>query len=476
VQGSRRRVLTYWLLEEFGGDRLGRIFRAEDTRGGGFVIVRVLRVVDVVPLESAAVAREALRRRVRAAAAVVHPAFPPILDYGQDGEEDIVVYREVPGQTIRDRLLLAAETPARDALRHAIEVTGGVAAAHARGVLHRRLNADNILIGRDGCARVLDLGIPRPHEVAFDLAGAADSHDSEVAIRQDIHALARVVQILLTGVDEPGDVRNPAARRGVAGRAMRAIAKVMRSPAANAAMLHAALTHVARQTPSHVAEVVKGVPPTMPPASSETGRSTATAPAVAAGGRSEPATVTAARAPAPPPRPRLVLPPDSEHVDDDDVRADVLPPRAGLLVPPDRRGRWRKVRLGGPAGGRLLRLAPQVAGSALVGAVLVLGFMALPIRNGSGGGTGAEPVDAPPAADMTRPGDIVAEIEAMPAGTRIIRVSDGVELGRDRVQLGVAPGDSVVLLFLRTGFPPVRRVFRGEPLRVDLEAPPRAGA
>jgi serine/threonine protein kinase len=373
-------------------------------------------------------------------------------------------------------LLLAAETPARDALRHAIEVTGGVAAAHARGVLHRRLNADNILIGRDGCARVLDLGIPRPHEVAFDLAGAADSHDSEVAIRQDIHALARVVQILLTGVDEPGDVRNPAARRGVAGRAMRAIAKVMRSPAANAAMLHAALTHVARQTPSHVAEVVKGVPPTMPPASSETGRSTATAPAVAAGGRSEPATVTAARAPAPPPRPRLVLPPDSEHVDDDDVRADVLPPRAGLLVPPDRRGRWRKVRLGGPAGGRLLRLAPQVAGSALVGAVLVLGFMALPIRNGSGGGTGAEPVDAPPAADMTRPGDIVAEIEAMPAGTRIIRVSDGVELGRDRVQLGVAPGDSVVLLFLRTGFPPVRRVFRGEPLRVDLEAPPRAGA
>src|SRR5690606_9574149 len=100
--------------------------------------------------------------------------FPPILDFGEENEDEIVVYRRVPGETLADRLLLEREWPALDGVRHAIEVSGAIAAAHERGVLHRRLGPANLLIGRDQRARVLDLGIPRPAEVAFDLAGVSD--------------------------------------------------------------------------------------------------------------------------------------------------------------------------------------------------------------------------------------------------------------------------------------------------------------
>jgi serine/threonine-protein kinase len=260
LQVSERRILNYWLVEELGHDRLGRVYRAEPAHDDGTVIVRLLRVADVVAADRVEAARSALRQRVRAAAAVFHPSLVGVLDFFPHLDLEVLAIEDVRGESLAELAARAELLPADEALRHASDIAGAVAAAHARSVTHGRITPANIRIGRDRKSRLLDLGIPRPTDGAFHLAERPSGDAEAVARRHDVLALGRSLQLLLTGTSDAAALRLAASVPGVRGAAWQAVARVLLGRDPSAALLREALIDVARSTPAKQAEAEPVVP------------------------------------------------------------------------------------------------------------------------------------------------------------------------------------------------------------------------
>jgi hypothetical protein len=198
--------------------------------------------------------RVELRRRLRAAANVAHPNLGVVLDIAQYRDLEVVAYEDFAGRPIIE--CLEQGVPAVEGLRYAVEVTSAVARAHARGVPHGRITLPNIMIARDDSVRVLDLGLPRPRELAFLIDDVPDLNgvyhpvrrDTRKPMWRDIAALGEVVRVVAgTG---PEDAPDHALRLNIADAVEEAIAPVLENRWSTAAGLHAALVEVARRTPA----------------------------------------------------------------------------------------------------------------------------------------------------------------------------------------------------------------------------------
>lgn len=113
----------------------------------------------------AEVAEDSLRRKrfereARLAAKLDHSAIVRVYDLARDGAIESIVMEYAPGQTLRF-LLKLGPFPVRYALCLAIEIADGLAHAHERGVLHRDLKTENVLVTEDAHAKILDFGIAK---------------------------------------------------------------------------------------------------------------------------------------------------------------------------------------------------------------------------------------------------------------------------------------------------------------------------
>ena len=159
------RLGPYELIAPLGFGGMSEVYRARDDRLGREVAVKVLDF-------EAASHPERLRlfeQEARAASAIEHPAIVAIHDVGHDGEVPYVVMELVEGETLQQRLL-RGRLPQRKALDLAIQLGHGLAAAHARGILHNDLKPANVIVTRDGRVKILDFGL------AGLRGGAAPSH------------------------------------------------------------------------------------------------------------------------------------------------------------------------------------------------------------------------------------------------------------------------------------------------------------
>jgi hypothetical protein len=257
MQGSERRILNYRLYEELGYDRLGRVFRAEAANSGQTVIVRLLRVAGVVAPDRVAPVRRWLRERIRTAATVSHPNVVRVLDFVPYRDLDVLALEDVRGETLAEWSVRGHSDPADDALRFAIEIAGAVAAAHARQVPHGRITVENIRIGRDGVAHVLDLGIPRPSEAALHRAERWDAETLATACRHDVHALGRVLEVLLNWSGGALALHGAKKPLGIRGTAWSLVSDALSDGHGTAGVIHSALLHVARSTTVHEADSEK---------------------------------------------------------------------------------------------------------------------------------------------------------------------------------------------------------------------------
>jgi serine/threonine-protein kinase len=146
----------YRLVERIAAGGMGEVWRAWDGR-----LKRPVAVKHVLPeiLEQPG-ARERFRREAEAGARLTHPAVVQIYDLVESPEGDWLVMELVAGKTLRE-VLSAGPLDLRSAVLWGGEIAGGLAAAHAQGVLHRDLKAGNVMITEAGHAKVLDFGIAR---------------------------------------------------------------------------------------------------------------------------------------------------------------------------------------------------------------------------------------------------------------------------------------------------------------------------
>jgi eukaryotic-like serine/threonine-protein kinase len=131
----------YEILTRLGAGGMGEVWKARDTRLDRIVAVKI----------SQSNFDDRFEREARAIAALNHPNICQLYDVGPN----YLVMEFVEGSPI------AAADSVRRLLDLAAQIADGLAAAHAGGILHRDLKPDNILVTRDGRAKILDFGLAK---------------------------------------------------------------------------------------------------------------------------------------------------------------------------------------------------------------------------------------------------------------------------------------------------------------------------
>ncbi|MEP6778652.1 MAG: protein kinase [Gemmatimonadaceae bacterium] len=145
----------YKVDRELGGGGMSRVFVATDAKLGRSVVIKVL------PPELAAdVSVERFRREIGLAARLQHPHIVPLLSAGELNGLPYFVMPLIEGESLREQLSARGEMPVAAGIRILREVASALAAAHQKGIVHRDIKPDNILLS-GGSAMVTDFGVAK---------------------------------------------------------------------------------------------------------------------------------------------------------------------------------------------------------------------------------------------------------------------------------------------------------------------------
>jgi hypothetical protein len=146
----------YRIVTRLGVGGMGEVYRAHDDRLDRDVAIKILPA-DVADDPERL---ERFDREARASAALNHPNIVAVHDIGRTDAVTYVVMELLDGSTLHDELASRPPTP-RKAVEWTIGVAEGLAAAHARGIVHRDIKPDNLIVTADGRIKILDFGIAR---------------------------------------------------------------------------------------------------------------------------------------------------------------------------------------------------------------------------------------------------------------------------------------------------------------------------
>jgi eukaryotic-like serine/threonine-protein kinase len=150
------RLGPYELVAHLGAGGMGEVWRARDPRLDREVAVKVLPVA--LSRDAEHLAR--LEREARALAALTHPNIVTIHSVEEADGIRFLTMELIEGDTL-DRLIPSAGMALDRFLELASALADALAAAHARGVLHRDLKPRNLMVTREGRVKVLDFGLAR---------------------------------------------------------------------------------------------------------------------------------------------------------------------------------------------------------------------------------------------------------------------------------------------------------------------------
>lgn len=149
--------ISHYTIERLLGEGgMGKVYLAEDTR------LRRKVALKIFPTSIASDGERLMRfeREAQAASALNHPNILTVYEFGQDAGVHYIATEFVDGVTLRTRLA-ASRTRVADGLDISIQVASALAAAHEAGITHRDVKPENIMIRRDGYAKVLDFGLAK---------------------------------------------------------------------------------------------------------------------------------------------------------------------------------------------------------------------------------------------------------------------------------------------------------------------------
>src|SRR6202521_1180184 len=177
---SGKKLGRYEIRSKLGAGGMGEVYLAQDTKLDRKVALKIL------PAELAA-NQDRMRRFVqeaKAAAALNHPNIAHIYEIGEADGTNFIAMEFVDGVTLREKIH-RERTELRKLLRFLQHAAEGLAKAHAAGIVHRDLKPDNIMITREGHAKILDFGLAKLIEPQLTDAGAGDNlGDAATAIMQ----------------------------------------------------------------------------------------------------------------------------------------------------------------------------------------------------------------------------------------------------------------------------------------------------
>jgi tetratricopeptide (TPR) repeat protein len=153
----------YELIERIGAGGMGEIFRARDHDLHRDVAIKFLP--ERFASDGDRLARFA--QEARTASSLNHPNIVTIHEIGNRDGSPYLVMEYVDGETLR-RMVARGPLPAKRVLDIGAQIADGLAKAHAAHVVHRDLKPDNVMVTKDGFAKILDFGLAKLRDEAED--------------------------------------------------------------------------------------------------------------------------------------------------------------------------------------------------------------------------------------------------------------------------------------------------------------------
>jgi serine/threonine-protein kinase len=147
----------YSLVEPLGDGGMAEVYLARDNSLGREVALKVLRERYADDEEFV----ERFRREAVSAAALNHPNVVQVYDRGRTEDAFYMAMEYVPGGTLKERVKAEGSLAPREAAEMASQVADALAVAHDRGIVHRDVKPQNVLLAASGEAKVGDFGIAR---------------------------------------------------------------------------------------------------------------------------------------------------------------------------------------------------------------------------------------------------------------------------------------------------------------------------
>ena len=198
-------VSHYQILEKLGEGGMGVVYKAHDSTLDRLVALKFLPS----RLTSEATEKERFYHEARAASSLNHPNITTVYEICEHDENVFLVMEYVEGETLK-ALASRSMLPLTQVLEVAMQVADGLAAAHDKGIVHRDIKSDNIMITPKGTVKIMDFGLAKVKGVtgltrAGSTLGTAaymspeQARGEEVDRRTDIFSFGVVLYELSTG-------------------------------------------------------------------------------------------------------------------------------------------------------------------------------------------------------------------------------------------------------------------------------------
>jgi serine/threonine protein kinase len=199
---------NYDVLGKIADGGMGSIFKARHRDTGVVVAIKTL------PRGTSAnsVLLKRFEQEFRAASKLDHPNIVRALEYGESGNSPYMVMEYVEGESLGGRIERQGRMPEDEAIRLITQVARALHSAHKRGMVHRDVKPDNILLTLDGQAKLADLGLVKEIETDLNLTqpgkGLGTPHfmapeqfrnAKNADPRCDVYSLAATLYMMVTG-------------------------------------------------------------------------------------------------------------------------------------------------------------------------------------------------------------------------------------------------------------------------------------
>lgn len=194
----------YEIIGKIGAGGMSDVYKAKDLTLGRFVAIKVLKPEFSEDLNFVT----KFRTEAQSAAGLEHPNIVNIYDVGSEKGMHYIVMEYVEGITLKTYIEKKGQLTFKEAVSIAIQVGRGIEAAHSKGIIHRDIKPQNIIISTEGKVKVTDFGIARAassNTISSDVMGSVHYSSPEQARngfvdgKSDIYSLGIVMYEMVTG-------------------------------------------------------------------------------------------------------------------------------------------------------------------------------------------------------------------------------------------------------------------------------------
>ena len=198
-------ISHFRVVEQIGAGGFGSVFKAEDTRLGRTVALKILRPsLSVDPDTKTRFIQEA-----KAASALDHANIGTIFDIGETEKGELFIAMAYYSGGTLQKKIVEGGLPINDAIQYAIQIADGLSVAHKAGIIHRDIKPANIMLTAEGVVKIVDFGLAKMSGVEITKTGTTlgtlaymapeQIQGEEVDNRADIWALGTILYELLKG-------------------------------------------------------------------------------------------------------------------------------------------------------------------------------------------------------------------------------------------------------------------------------------